>query len=255
MPLIPTFPKNNDKDIIAGVYEIKHVSTGKSYIGSTGNLGSRIGTNKSSLRLNKHKNKPLQQAYNNNSDVELKVLKLCESKEEALNEEQKILDKLLPTGNLFNIGKDARASARGLPVSDERRKNLSEKLKNRVHSPETIEKMKKAQAGKVISEETRAKIKAYVNSPEFIAIIKKANTGRKHTEETKEKLRQVNLGRKLSEETRLKMTQNAVTPAKPVIINGVIYPSIKAASRELDLNPGSISSKLSSKKDENFKYF
>lgn len=254
MPLVIPYPKSSDKEKIPGVYAIEHKATGKKYVGGTSDLGSRGITNKSSLRLGKHKNKPLQEAYNENSEIELKVLAICETSEEAFDKEQLFIDKGMQAGELFNVSIDSRASYRGVVPSQERRNSMREKLKGRVFSPETIQRMRASQSGKKLSEQHKAKISAAVNSPEFIAKIKQANTGRKATEETRQKMSQASTGKRHSEQSKALMSKVAHTPAKPVVIKGIEYPSIKAAARSLNINPGSLSTKLSSGKDPECTY-
>ncbi len=254
MPLVMPFPKNNDKDIVAGVYEIYHKPSGKSYIGSTGNLGSRKGTNSSALRNGKHKNPNLQKAYNENPDIEFKILAIADNAEEALDKEQKFLDDRLPTGDLFNIAIDSRASFKGRKQSPERIEKFAEYARNRKFSPETIEKLRQSRLGTKLSEETKSKISAFVSSPEFVEKMKKLNTGRKMSDEFKELQRQLRTGKVHTEETKEKLRELRKDQAKPVIIKGNEYPSIKAAARELNLNPGGLSSKLKAGKDPEFQY-
>jgi hypothetical protein len=67
-------------------------------------------------------------------------------------------------------------------------------------SDEQKENIRKANAGKPLSEERKRKISESL----------KGQPGRPHTEETKEKIRQANLGRTFSEETIEKMRQAAL---------------------------------------------
>lgn len=254
MPLIMPFPKNNDKDIVAGVYEIVHKPTGKSYIGSTGNLGSRKGTNSSALRNGKHKNPNLQKAYNENPDIEFRILAIADNREEALDKEQKFLDERLPTGTLFNIAKDARSSFIGRSPSPEHIKRLALDAKNRECSIETREKLRQSRLGTKLSEETKAKISAFVSSPEFVEKMRTLNTGRKRSDEFREKQRILNTGKVQSEETKEKLRQLKADVSKPVIIKGKEYTSIKAAARDLNLNPGALSTKLKNGKDPEYSY-
>jgi group I intron endonuclease len=254
MPLIIPFPKNNDKDIVPGVYEILHKPTGKSYIGSTGNLGSRKGTNTSALRNGKHKNPNLQKAYNENPDIEFKILAIADSAEEALDKEQKFLDERMPTGTLFNVGIDSRASFRGRKHSSEHIERLAECARNRVFSPEAIESIRQSRLGTKHSEESKAKISAFVSSPEFIEKMKKINTGRKLTEEQKQNISKAQLGKKHSEEAKQNMRESAKDRAKPVIIKGIQYDSIKAAARALNMNNGGLSNKVNNGNDPDYQF-
>ena len=77
--------------------------------------------------------------------------------------------------------------------SDERRKKISNKAKERVVSDKTKEKLRQANIGRKASEETKKKMS-------------NARKGRKVSAETKEKIRQANTGRKFSEEAKKKMS-------------------------------------------------
>lgn len=99
-----------------------------------------------------------------------------------------------------------------------------------LHTPETIEKIRKQNIGKVVSEETKAKIrearKHQVISRESIEKTRLANIGRKHTEEFKKHLA----------EAKAKYR-------KPVICldTNEEYESIKEASRRTGIGKGAIS--------------
>lgn len=253
MPLVIPYPKNI-KEKIPGVYAIEHKSSGKSYIGSTGDLGSRGLSNKSSLRLGKHKNKPLQEAYIQDPNIELKVLAVCIDREEAYAKEQKFIDQGLISDSIFNIATNAKASHTGRAPSNEQINRFAEYARNRVDSPETTERKSKSHLGKKLTEEHKAKISAFVNSPDFIAKIKLANTGRVMSDETKQKISTASTGRITSEATKQKQKEIQKDKAKSVNVKGTTYPSIKAAARELNINPGSLSSKISSGKFKDFSY-
>ena len=254
MSLVIPFPKNNDKDIVAGVYEIIHKPTGKSYIGSTGNLGSRKGTNSSALRNGKHKNVNLQKAYDENPDIEFKILAITDTAEEALDKEQEFVDDRMPTGTLFNIGIDSRASGRGRRPSPENIERFADLARNREWSDADREHLRQLRTGTKLSEETKNKISAFVNSHEFVEKMRRINTGRKQSEETREKKRQANLGKVQSEETKEKLRELRKDKAKAVIVHGVRYESVKAAARALNANPGSISTMISKTDNPNYSF-
>lgn len=80
------------------------------------------------------------------------------------------------------------------------------------HTPESIEKMRQAKAGKIPSrnatEKAREKRLGSKLSVEHIEKVRIANTGKIRTEEAKEKNRIAQTGKKLSEETKEKMSQS-----------------------------------------------
>lgn len=87
------------------------------------------------------------------------------------------------------------------------------------HTPEAIEKIRKASIGRKVSKETKEKIKKsrswYKHSDETKAKISKSHLGIQshcvpHTEETKKKISESCKGRVVSEETRNKLRQKAI---------------------------------------------
>lgn len=248
------YPKYDYKRKIPGVYKIEHSVTGKAYVGSTDDLGARKITNMSSLRHNKHKNKNLQEAYNKDSNIEFKVVALTKDREEAFDIEQETLDKYKNTNSLFNIAGNARASMIGRTHSQDHKDKLSYVSRNRVDSPETTERKRKSHQGKKHSEEHKEKIRQAVNTPEFKAMVSKVNTGRKLTEEQKKKVSDFFKGGSLSEEHKEKIREGHKKYAKSIMIKGIVYPSIKAAARILNVNHGSISLKLKLGKDIDYVY-
>lgn len=100
-----------------------------------------------------------------------------------------------------------------ISVEEARRLATIESNKNRVFTPEILENYRKAQLGKVLSEETKEKIRAYRHTPEAIAKIIAANKlkkGMKRSPKSKERMRLSQLGKKHSEETREKMRMSAI---------------------------------------------
>ena len=83
--------------------------------------------------------------------------------------------------------------------SEEMRGKISSSLKGHKPSPETIEKLRKANTGRKASEETKRKMsesrKGRTLSKETIEKLRKANTGKKRTDEVKKKLSEIKLGK------------------------------------------------------------
>jgi 5-methylcytosine-specific restriction endonuclease McrA len=99
---------------------------------------------------------------------------------------------------------------KGWKLSEETRKRMSLAQlghKGVVHTPETKERIRQAQLGKVYSPETLKKISiantGKVRTAEMRKRIGLASLGRKANNETKAKLRAIHLGRKHSKEWRL----------------------------------------------------
>jgi len=109
-----------------------------------------------------------------------------------------------------HIGKESKL--KGIPLSEETKKKLSEKLKGMkawnkgqkgCFNEETKEKMREAKLGKKASEETKKKM-SFAHKNQIYTIernrkISASKKGIKFTDEHKKKLRDAKLGRKLSE--------------------------------------------------------
>lgn len=101
----------------SGVYQIKCKSENKSYIGSSGNCQDRIQKHISELRLNRHTNKRLQEAFNKYGfeDFEFSIVMNIDNVDELLTNETNYQIKL----GIDNIYNDKIS---GFYVTDELRK-------------------------------------------------------------------------------------------------------------------------------------
>ena len=150
-------------------------------------------------------------------------------------------------------------SRKGIPLSEETKKKLSDNAKERFakgehpwvgkhHSEETKKKIKEHHAdisgdknynyGKHLSEEAKQKIsEANKGNQHWL--------GKHHTEETKQKLSKANKGRKVTEETKQKMRGR--TGAKSIhhkaikcIETRIIYSCVKEAAEQTHNHPSSL---------------
>ena len=251
---------------LPGSYLITDADTTKAYVGSTTDLRRRANRHERELRNNEHCNKDLQELYNkNNGNLEFVALPL-QTKTEALDFEQAVIDAFHNTPVLCNISADARnsmvnfeltmghktkliASNIGRPKSEEQKANISKTLTGRKLSPEHAAKMKfnnlgkkfteehkrkisEANKGKVLTEETKQKMresgKTKIFTPEHRAKLSQALTGRPMKEDNKQKLREIN--------------------QKPVAIDGDKYSSIASAATALNMTSKMITTRLKSAK-------
>lgn len=190
---------------VPAVYVIHHVSSGKMYIGSSGRPEYRRQWHMSKLRANKHNNREFQDLFNESDDTYF-VYYTAGDREGAYDLEQKLLDHYHPTGRLFNLASDARASNRGRVPTVAQRKHMSEVLKGREFSEEWRAKISRGNKGKVRSEEYR----------------------RLRSEQSK--------GKPLSEENATRLRARAAARSKPVCIDNVVYRSCLLASEALGLS-------------------
>jgi group I intron endonuclease len=136
-----------------GVYIITHVESGRSYIGSSKNIQTRIYGHLSDLRNNRHHSQYLQRVWNKYGEESFKISVLEEcvlDKKIILSREQHFLDTFNP---VFN-GCQTAGSRLGYKISEETR----QKQRLRVVSDETRAKIGAAQIGRKASEETRLRM-------------------------------------------------------------------------------------------------
>lgn len=130
----------------SGIYKLHCTASGKFYIGSSQELERRRIHHYNRLRAGKHGNPYLQNSYNlyGEAAIQFEVLEYCDVSD-LLITEQKYIDQHKGTGKLFNVAEVAGAA-----------------MRNRRHSPQTIQKMKRsggtAWKGKHLPEEHRRKI-------------------------------------------------------------------------------------------------
>lgn len=194
-----------------GTYVLVHNETGKKYVGSTSNIGKRTVGNLSKLRNNTHGSVALQEAFNTDHSITV-MIKPTETVEQAKQLEQEIVDKLLSSGKLTNIGvTDVARPALGLVISEETRQKISAAGRGKKRTEETCLRMSVSKLGLTHTEE--AKLKMSASAKERLA-----------TEEGK-----ANQARAI-EKTK-----------QPVICNGVTYPSVSEAARTLSVTRKTIS--------------
>nr|QCW06955.1 hypothetical protein [Drechslerella brochopaga] len=149
----------------SGVYHWVNLENGKSYIGSSVNLGRRLQHYYSMgfLLLQVKKNKSmiyralLKYGY---SKFNLKILEYCEP-DKCLEREQYYIDLIKPEYNILKIA----GSSLGYVYSIEVRKNMSEAkigeknpMYGKTHSDDTRKKISAGHKGRIVSVETRAKL-------------------------------------------------------------------------------------------------
>ena len=121
--------------IKTGIYKITCISSNKIYIGSAYNLSNRQSTHKYTLKLNKHKNKHLQSAWNlyGEESFKFETLEIVEDKSILLEREQYYIDlyKSYDKNIGFNKAKKAGNTA-GIKASLETRLKQSEAAKKRI---------------------------------------------------------------------------------------------------------------------------
>jgi hypothetical protein len=175
-----------------------------------------VSLHKSRLKAGTHDNKPLQEAFNDDPRFDLSAI-LTDSKESALDLEQKLLDEGQVSNDLFNIAVDARRSAVGNTVSENTRKLLSEHSKSRNADPVFREKfsetMKVAMNDPTLRSAQSARAKEQMNDPAHKAKLIAATS-------------------------------------RPVTVDGVDYPSIKEAAAKTGIKYGTLVDRLAKQRKQ-----
>jgi group I intron endonuclease len=152
---------------ICGVYKITNKETGKFYIGSSVDIRQRWYAHKSKLRRGVHSNQHLQNSWNKYGEDFFLFEVLIEVNEESLlDEEQKLIDETCCLDRDIGYNKSSCTAA---------------PFKGMRHSPDVVEKCRKASQKRKVTEETRNKLKA-------------SATGRKHSKEARRKMSEAKKG-------------------------------------------------------------
>jgi group I intron endonuclease len=182
-----------------GIYEIRHVASGRCYVGSSAKVGQRWRQHRSDLNNGKHHSVYLQRAWDKYgaSAFAFSVVEGVENTDDLLAREQYHIDRVNATDSRFgfNVGSVAGSRA-GVRHSTEVRARLSALMLARPQ--EVWDRMAATKRGKKLgpcSAERKAKIGA-------------ANRGRIPSAETREKLAQAKRGRVLSDAVRAKMQKS-----------------------------------------------
>lgn len=180
---------------VSGIYVVLDESASKAYVGATNDKVSRFSNHCKDLQANRHHNVGLQKAFNNGHKLNVLFVPV-ENGVDPFKLENELIDEFRPTGVLYN-------SVRGAG--------------DKGHRPESIEKMRSAKLGKVLTPEHRAAISA-------------SNVGK-------------NLGKKRTPEQIEVYKQLRLQQARAVVVCGTEYPSVSDAARAHGITPGTASSR------------
>jgi len=192
-----------------GIYAIRHVETGRAYIGSALSFEKRWQKHRLSLRHNEHFNRHLQYAWNKYSEsaFRFEILEVVQDKNSLILREQFYIDlcRAANTRYGFNLSPTAGGTM-GVKFTEESRQRLSRAKKGTKYRPMSAEGRKnlsEAFTGKKKSKEHRLKISAALKgrrpSDNTIKGSKAYWTGRKKSPEVIEHLSRVLRGRARSD--------------------------------------------------------
>lgn len=239
----------NKTDILSAVYIIHHVASGKMYVGSSGNIQSRLQGHERMIRNGNHENKALKEATLLDPRVTFQIV-VTNNRDEALKYEQELVDVLYPTGVLFNTAEDVVYPMLGKTHSDEV-KDLLRALNVGKKMPSVVkEKIRNALLGRIVSLETREKLRQ-INTGKTLSTDHRAKIGLLHkgkslSSEHLKVLRESNLGRKQSPETRAKINLAKRRRSPPVVVAGVNYENIFAAMDARNMSYSSVMNRIRS---------
>ena len=224
-----------------GVYTITFLNYNKVYVGSTGNLYGRYLAHLWHLNNNKHWNKCLQNTFNKDPEIKFFFLP-TESREQAYEVEQELIDNYKPTGLLFNIATDARNSGVSYQHTEEAKKKIGDAHRGRKHSEETKHKVGIASRARMLGKPMPDWVKQKISI---------AHQGKVLSDETKKKLSIARIGvskgpTPYSEEGWKRIKEHGQRTAKPVDIEGIIYSSITEASKILEIERNMIKDRIKS---------
>lgn len=153
---------------MACIYKITNLVNGKFYIGSTkGKLQRRISAHLAKLRYDKHYNIHLQKSWNKYGENNFKFeilenflfLETLSDKENSIKLREKELELFISLNPDYNFNRVTTRGSLGRILTQEQKDNISKKGKDRKHTLESKEIMRKKALGKIISQEQIDKIR------------------------------------------------------------------------------------------------
>ena len=149
----------------SGIYQIKNLSTGMSYIGRTVDWDARKRRHLSDLRAGKHKNPRLQNSWSSRTENEFEFKLVWPELIDNLEElESFVLEECFDTGRLYNAHKNSVGGFLGQKHSEETKRKWSELRRGTTMS----DIAKQRQAATRSSSSAWAKHQAWMKTPEAI---------------------------------------------------------------------------------------
>lgn len=201
-----------DHTTFGGIYAIRHVASGKLYVGSSVDVHKRRREHRSALKRGDHANARLQNAWNKYGPgaFVFEILEIVDDLRDLIPREQAAIDHFDSSSRTkgYNIGHVADAPMlgrkmspeaiaksasghRGLKMSPEAIAKVAATKRGRKHTPETLAKMSESQRGRKHTPEARARIsaarKGKALSPEHRAKISESKKGKTWDAETRSK--------------------------------------------------------------------
>lgn len=146
---------------LCGIYTIKHIASGKVYVGSAKNIARRWKRHKSDLGCGRHHSIKLQRAWEKYGAqaFEFSIIESVGTFNDLVPREQYWIDQLSAYSGGYNSRPLAESSL-GVKHSPETCAKVGARSRAAWADPEYREMMRVARSGRKLSEETRAKISA-----------------------------------------------------------------------------------------------
>lgn len=141
------------RERVVGAYLIRDTRSGKLYAGSSANVGARMREHRSTIQKGTHANAGMRDLMTGRGIDELEVQIIeCVGREEAFRKEQALFDHYAASGLLLNRAKDAKNN-RSFDWTEDEKRAQSNRLKGRIKTPETCNKLSQALTGRVLTQE------------------------------------------------------------------------------------------------------
>jgi len=145
-----------------GLYTIVNLHNRKAYVGSSCNVGNRFTQHKTMLNGKYHPNRHLMSAWEKYGadSFDFKVLKICDTEQDAGELEQKFLECFYGTSlyNLkneaFGVGSGKSHPNKGKPLTEEHKQKISSTMKGmeqKPHTEQTVQKISKNRARYIVT--------------------------------------------------------------------------------------------------------
>lgn len=200
---------------INGVYLLYQEGSRRVYVGSSGQPGLRSTRHFTLLKSGTHYNPVFQKLYDENPNF-YKVFYIVNTRQEAYDLEQAIVDYYQPTGLLINTGLDVKAPNRG-----------------KIATSETREKQRMAKLGVPMTEEAKRRIS-------------EGMMGRVQSEEAKLKLSIAKKGKPQPASVAELLRERNRLRSKAISCDGVVYDSIREAARQLGMPRDNVKTRVRS---------
>lgn len=193
----------------SGIYQIRHIASGKRYVGSAVDIEARWRTHRWALTRSRHHSVMLQRAWlkHGSAAFAFEILEMVPDTADLIAREQAWLDRLQPFAFDKSRGYNTCSTAGsrlGVSHDAEARRKISAAHKGRKHSPEHVAKLAAILKGRKPSPETLAAAARRKKqlSPEARARMSAIRKGRKHSPEAIARISASKMGKPLSPEHR-----------------------------------------------------